>query len=486
MKRYIIAGFILLFCYGTFISCLPSTSSANDTEPPVTKIANIPVDADTLFPVVTFHWSGGDLDGFVAGFEYRYTTTFLSSMDSVTTNWIFTENTSETITFLSNDILNKQRLEVRAVDNDGKKDASPAVKTIFTPQTFAPETQIISPQNGDERFALDTPSDWWPGIEVTFTASDNDGEIVEYGWSIDGGDFVWGTDTSVVITPDFIQTPLSGEHIILVSSRDDTGLIDPIPDTARINLVEANFTKTLLILDDTDETNWQSGIEFSDGKVDSFYTAITSSIPSNQITHWDYAENGIPSREVLGQHKLLLWHADDRTTNNDIPISANKALLADYANVGGDLFISGWAIIKSLADRQAFPREFPDGDFVKTYLHINIASETPFLADLTEAVGVGEFTTIPVDTTKLDSDFRASGGGIYRVNLVDQRGPFTDVMHSYGTRDDSRFPDFRGQATSVIYYGTSFKSVVMGFPMFFMDQEASKAFFDHVIEELEL
>lgn len=467
------------------INCEFSTSPPFETEPPITKMANIPLEGDTLFPVITFHWSGGDQDGFVKGFEYRYTTYLLENEDSVQTNWVFTSNTSETITFLSNAPLNKQRVQVRAVDNEGKVDPTPAQKIVYTPQTFPPNTQILDPVSGTSRFALDYTTDWWPGITLSFTASDSDGEVVEYGWSVDGGDYVWGSDTTVTIPPEYFEAPLTGEHIILVSSKDDTGLIDPIPDTLQLHLIEPTFEKTVLILDDTDETNWQSGIDFSDEAVDSFYTFLTSSLAPNQITHWDYASEGAPSREILSKHKMILWHADDRATNNDIPIADQRALLSDYANVGGDLFISGWAIIKSLGERQSFPRTFSENDFVKTYLHINVASESPFLADFTQAVGIGDFESIEVDTTKLMGDFRATDGGIYRVNLVEQRGPFTNITHSYGTRVQTRFPDFRGKTTGVIYYGTSFKSVVLGYPLFFMNKEQSKAFFDQVITEFE-
>lgn len=482
--RFILV-FLLFATWLIITNCNLTTSKPNETEPPVTTMANVPVEGDTLFPIVTFHWDGGDSDGFVKGFEYRYTTTFLTSMDSVTTDWFFTENTSETITFLSNDNLNKQRLEVRAIDNEDKVDPSPTVRTIYTPQTFSPTTEIIAPLNGEQRFAQSTSTDWWPGIQLAFTGSDKDGEIEEYGWSIDGSDFEWTKDTTVTITPDYFESPISGEHTIVVTSKDDTGLEDQSPDTAIISLVEPSFGKKLIVLDDTDESNWQSGVDFSDAQVDSFYTFITSSLSESQITFWDFSENGMPSREILGNHKLMLWHADDRTTTDNIPISDNKELLSDYANVGGDLFISGWAIIKSLANRQSFPREFPEDDFVNTYLHINEASETQFLADFTEAIGVGGYQDISVDTSKLANDFRSSDGGIYRVNLIDQRGAFTDALYSYGASDDTNYPEYRGQTCAVIYYGTSFRSVVLGFPLFFMDKEDTKEFFDQVLIELD-
>src|SRR5690606_29753141 len=105
----------------------------------------VPVEGDTLFALVTLHWDGEDDDGFVERYEYRYITYHVDQGDSVVTEWQETDATSLTLSFESSDRLNRQVFQVRAVDNEGAVDPTPATRTFFTKQTILPEAEIVSP-----------------------------------------------------------------------------------------------------------------------------------------------------------------------------------------------------------------------------------------------------------------------------------------------------------------------------------------------------
>ncbi|MBU1875382.1 hypothetical protein KJ688_16895, partial [bacterium] len=138
-------------------ACNREVSAPNDNIPPNTTLANIPVgdgdtmfveveigidtvilQADTLFALVTLHWDGEDEDGFIAGYQYRYITQHVITGDEFETEWKDTAATSVTIAFESSDRLNYQTFQVRAVDNSGDVDPSPAEKKFYTTKTIFP------------------------------------------------------------------------------------------------------------------------------------------------------------------------------------------------------------------------------------------------------------------------------------------------------------------------------------------------------------
>lgn len=447
-------------------SCERPTAPPNPNLPPNTTAANIPKDNDTLFALVTLHWDGEDDDGFIAKYQYRYVTQHLFTGDSSVEDWKETTETSLTIAFNSSDPYNYQKFQVRAVDNIGDADPTPAEKYFYTRQTIFPETEIISPGDNQDYFAIEQTTDWWEGIELTFTARDEDGEVVEYAWAVDGSDWTWIPDTTLFITPDRFRPPLEGSHGIRVISRDNTNLIDPVGDSVTVRLVKPSFTEKILIIDASQESIFPFGVQVSDAEVDNFYAEVFSTTNS-----WDYtAQRGIPSRAVLGQYRLIIWHSDHRPASQPHVLPQHTEVLKDYLNVGGKFIMSGWRILKSFAWDENFPVSFARGSFVHDYLHIVQADETPLDGDFTGAIGVGPYSDIAVDSLKLLDAFPFFGK-LAQVNIIPQRAGFTEIIYSYKNRDDSQYSQYRGRACGLRYYGTSFDAVVLGFPVFFINKQ---------------
>jgi hypothetical protein len=113
------------------------TGQANPNMPPETYLANVPTSNDSVHPYpyrLAFSWDGGDEDGVVVGFEYRWDERA----------WTYTELRSDSFDFESPDLLNRHIFEVRAVDNLDARDPTPASRIFFTRQTELPETAIVS------------------------------------------------------------------------------------------------------------------------------------------------------------------------------------------------------------------------------------------------------------------------------------------------------------------------------------------------------
>jgi hypothetical protein len=471
-------GLLALVCALLWSACDLTGAPPSDNVAPNTTLSNIPVENDTLFALVTLHWDGEDEDGFPAYYEYRYTTRHLFMGDSVVTAWDTTQTTSLTLAFESSDELNQQVFEVRAVDNNGVADPTPATRAFYTLKTIFPETEIIGIEADETFFVLDAVTDWWQGIPLTFTAIDQDGDVVEYAWAVDDGDWNWTQDTTLFLPPDAFSGSLQGEHTLRVTSRDNTNLVDPVGDEISIRLISPTFAEEILIIDETLERSMPFGVAVTDEQVDQYYADLFGTTNT-----WDYATDGMPSKEVLGRYQLVIWHADNNFSNptdyHKLPLHTD--VISDYMNVGGDFIMSGWRILKSFAPTEdmAAGVSFAPGTFINDYLHITAASETSLAGDFTSATGVGDFSSVRVDSLKLASAFPYYGR-LAQINVIDERAGFTEFIYAY----EGETLSLRGRPIGLRYYGTTFNAVVLGFPLFFMRKEDAARAASEVLQAL--
>jgi len=483
------AGLLLLGC---------ETNPERPNIPPETTIANIPPDSSTVFALVTLHWDGGDDDGYIAEYEYRYTTYFLNPADSTvtgvdSTEWDNTKLTSLTLPFNSADSVNYQVFEVRSVDDRGDVDPTPAEKHFFTRSTVPPQATIEIPENNQQFFVIDEVTDWWQGVPLTYTGEDVDGEIEEFGWIVDQGDTTWTQDTTLYIPPDKFSGQLAGMHTIEVIAVDNTNIISSVAAEVSVELVRPTFLNTqneILIIDETNDSQLPQDVKGnkSNAEVDSVVDAFYRNMFGQSVDEWDYdANGGAPSRDILGQYNLVIWHGDDRPTTGQHDLPNHTALFRDYMNVGGDFVMSGWRILRAFSDD--FPAVFEEGSFVRDYLHIVNASETASFdpttgqADFTGAIGVGDqFSDVRVDSNKVITSFPFYGK-LGQINLMLRQGEdagFAKYIYSY----DGNTPEYRRQPCGLRYYGTSFNAIVLGFPMFFIMEDDAIVMGEEILSSL--
>ena len=315
----------------------------NPNNPPSTSLANIPGDLDTVNALVTLQWDGHDDDGYVVAFQYQYTTYPVHglSLDSIVHDWVTVEGHAATISFSSPEDVNRQVFRVRSIDNTGNVDPTGATRVFYTQRTSIPSTKILSPITGTEYYFSTQTSYWFPGIVITVSGQDEDGFIIEFGWSVDGGNVHWveARDSVITIAPSEFPQPYTGTHVIKAMSKDNTLLIDSVGASITVALVQPTFQKDILILDDTREDISLRNVP--DAKVDSFYLSIYSYNNHYTIDQRDMLTRSFPSRKILGDYKLVVWHHDDSKApfylGNDVAIRT----IEDYLHVGGNLILSG-------------------------------------------------------------------------------------------------------------------------------------------------
>ncbi len=378
-------------------------------------------------------------------FEYRYTTYPLGGTDTIAHDWVLTEETSLEISFTSPDPFNEQHFFIRAIDNSGNVDATPAELIFYTTQTRAPSTEILEPYLNQEFFILEEPNVWIPGIRLVFTGTDRDGYIIEYGWSVDNADTHWvdAADSVVIIEPsEFMKMKdLSGEHTIQVIAKDDTYLLDPVGAEVEFDLYVPTFEKDILILDDTREEDLGI-LNVADDSVDAFYEDIFGWSNDWMIDNRNLQTRGFPDYSRLGRYKLVIYHADDTKGDAEIFYMRNPgalARLASYLHVGGDLIIIGDIIpyqspfLEPMPEQGGYPHptKVNEGNFVYTYLNIQEVEMSLLTPGTFEgAAGVGGFSDVAFDTKKINQDYPHFGLGIQVAGIVTMGG-FTRAISTF-------------------------------------------------------
>lgn len=489
-NKILIATFLIVAAI-LWVSC-ETLTPPNPNRPPSTKMANVPMEGDTIFPLATLNWTGGDFDGYVKGFQYKITTYHLASgsttnwLEFASTQWFDTTASSITIPFNSSDLLNKQIFTVRAIDNEGALDPNPAIRSFVTTRASPPKTTILFPKKTDTLLAVQNITDWWTGVNFRFKAVDQTvgGAIAEYAYSVDGGSWIWVDSPNVWIDPNQFAKPLSGRHYIKATARNNTNLIDQIGDSVSFVIVEPTFDKKILLIDETDEEKNPPFItqNIKDSTVDNFYLEV---FPGADL--WDFKKQGMPPRYILAQYKLVVWYADDNPASvpHKIADSVNISIFTDYLLVGGKFIMGGWGILKSFAYRENFPFAYKSGNFVYDILHIKTVDVTNlYVGDMISGTSSLFKDTLEVDSLKLVGF--PYYGKLAGINLILSTAGFTDGLYRYNNANNSSYVSYRGRTIALRYYGTVYDAVVLGFPLYFMKKDDAIRFGQKVLQSLDI
>ena len=392
--------------------------------------------------------------------------------------------------------VNYQLFEVVAVDNDGNVDETPATKAFYTFPTFFPETRLVTPSSDrQDTFAKAFVDEWWKGVLITYTASDNDGEVEEYAWAINDGDWHWTTDTFAYVQPEEFLPELEGTHTIRVTSRDDTRLIDPIGASRRIDLEVPTFDRDIIIMDETVEDATLPDLGWvTDAITDSMYFEIFGGNDRNlQILQWDYVLRGLPPMRFLKQYKMIVWHKDHYGTRTGI--NASDEILSEYLKMGGKLVIVGQRILWQFMDPSYFlpppfssvpvsPLVFNSGDafngFVNTYMHINVADLTDIQGNVNGYSGINLFTgELRIDESKTNPLFPFFNK-INHTFVFQQLGGFTVPIYQYNGTDE----EFDGLPCGLRYFGSVFDLVYLAFPLWHLNGDDAKSVGNQILDSM--
>jgi len=226
---------------------------------PNTRLTGAPAPYSQTNYRVHMYWDGSDADGFVAGYYFAWDDTSAAS-------WFYTTKADSFFKALIDTAGETRRhtFYVRAVDNEGKLDPSPA-RVRFDAWTVLPRVESLyrvggpkDPQSPNyDPAAKDTVL---MGSTCTFvwTGSDPDGGAsapVDFSWRLDSNvPTDWSPNTTAVAD----EIP-SGTHYLYVAAKDETGAqcfpanykfeMNYAPDSDIIDPVEPSGTLIIANMD---------------------------------------------------------------------------------------------------------------------------------------------------------------------------------------------------------------------------------------------
>ncbi len=204
---------------------------------PDTRLTSAPAPYDQTNYRVNIHWAGSDPDGFVAGYYFAWDDT-LPGVGANPSAWTFTDSTHRLFKAQIDTAGETRRhtFFVRAIDNEGALDPSPA-RVRFDAWTVQPVVDSLIRENGPEDPAGDNYN---PGYKDTVLMStpcvflwdghdpDGEGASVEFSYRLDSDPFSEWSNATTATEEDVA----SGTHFFYVKAKDETGS-ENFPENAK-------------------------------------------------------------------------------------------------------------------------------------------------------------------------------------------------------------------------------------------------------------
>jgi hypothetical protein len=342
------------------------TGVINANQPPVTRIF-VEGPVDTVNHLVHLHWYGTDADGYVRAYEFK----LVNPADPVAADsaWFLTMRTDSVFTIFTPSGYAAPVLYVRAIDDKGARDPSPA-RQLFQFRNNPPIVKLITKPN-----RTDKTDSTYASVTVSWSLSDPDGDATKavYHVWLDGNAGAFDTTTGTTFTVPsarFLQNGVyaDGPRTLYVQAIDDGGMAGP-PDSVRWYVRQPGHVTPggstharLLLIDDVPRSYNRNAL------VDSLYanTAIRN-LPAGSwsVLQTEYTQPFTSAKDLeqtLKEFDAVVLYRGVETTLPSILVNY-EAGLAAYLSAGGKVFLSGLYLLKGQNAAGGLSE-----DFLTTYL----------------------------------------------------------------------------------------------------------------------
>ncbi len=286
---------------------------------------------DSLNPtqsVQTLFWDGRDPDGFVTGFYYTF------EENPQADDWVFTTERSQTFPLVITGTDTVYLFQVKAVDNQGAEDPTPA-------RQFFPI--VNSPPEMSWSIGSAIPETTFTVASFSWTASDPDGDstIAKFEYSVDD------TSSWVEIPGDKRSLTLreadgitEGDHALYIRAVDIAGARSAtlrMPENPNAFWFARRPQGRYLLIDDYAVESNNSGFP------DAYYQGLLDSLlatTGDQYSYWNIEEQ-FPSSvtqftETLKLFDRIIWYTDIIDQTDDHFIAAQIAI-PEFRQNGGKI-----------------------------------------------------------------------------------------------------------------------------------------------------
>ncbi|MFQ5870017.1 MAG: T9SS type A sorting domain-containing protein, partial [Candidatus Zixiibacteriota bacterium] len=194
------------------------------------------------------------------------------------------------------------------------------------------------------------------------------------------------------------------------------------------------------------------------------------------VGNWHYASRHAPLLRDLSPYSTVVWF-NETTGAAQLP----RETMADYLKAGGNLVLIGW---RGLFTWQS---PFDEGDFAHDYLKIVSVDyprwvpgrATEFLGGTRQRPGYSDFQ---LSAARVDSLWPGLDGKLPWMGTL-QADSFSEVLFRFNS-DYPETSHYHNQPIGVGYFGEDYKTVVLNFPLYFVEEPTSIEILRKIIEEM--
>jgi len=231
------------------------------------------------------------------------------------------------------------------------------------------------------------------------------------------------------------------------------------------------FTDTLLVL----ANQKQSGV--TPDSVYNFYQAILDTIP--YVWQDINAEQRL-SLALLSRYRYILWMSNN--LDFDVPGIELTQGVTEFITNGGNLLYAGFNPSRFWMNIQKFPVQIPDNSLYHNLFKIDSADrKIPCMMYRANAIEPG-YDTLNVDSLKyMDEGYP---GNLFFIEVFT---PSEDgrIIYRFDTKFDSTstYGKMKHRPVGLEYMGNDFKSILLSFPLYYMDTSDARDFLHYVMTE---
>ncbi|MCH6573931.1 MAG: M28 family peptidase [Bacteroidetes bacterium] len=243
----------------------------------------------------------------------------------------------------------------------------------------------------------------------------------------------------------------------------------------------ATHDSGILVLDATKDGSGNFPLFPSDKQVDDYYTQLLTHF--NVGAEWDIADsldqNLAISDADMGIYSTVVVHSDTRTATHKL--TEDTLSLRKYLQNGGQIFMSGWHLIKNISGDFVLTKNFMAGDFVYDYMFIDTV-DNAITNDFKGADPLfSSYPSITVDSVKLPN----FGGDLISMEVFRSliNDGDTEALYTYRSSEDPPSV-FHGQPVALRHITNDLSIVIFDFPLYFMRQDEAMETIEQALTDM--
>ncbi len=231
----------------------------------------------------------------------------------------------------------------------------------------------------------------------------------------------------------------------------------------------------ILVIDDTFNGNGTIGNP-TDEEVDEYFRDILYDF---EINEYDVVLSPDIQVSDIGKYSTIIWHKNDYKSATILP--AFSETLQRYINAGGNFIFTGFVASKILVGNFTYPSTFSEGDLLYDLFKIENVEKTFASRFYGAKTDVLDYLNIYVDTNKTTEQ---TNYHLRNIESIDANINGNNIYY-YDTKFDTSTPGGRmlNLPVGVEYIGNNYKTVILSFPMYYMDMDKSKELLHYILND---